>query len=107
MRCTGQVSRAARRGLTRWWHCSPTVPRIRSACTEHKFGNPRWQNRECRPEGTVTRFRSADNREGARHGRKEASEVACPDREEDASEAQAAEEDLARQVAGVRYASAW
>src|SRR5947208_14740039 len=45
--------------------------------------------------------------EGARRGREEASEVACPDREEDASEAQAAEEDLARQVSSVRCASEW
>jgi len=33
---------------------------------------------------------------GARGGREEASEVACRDREEDASQAQAAEEDLSR-----------
>ena len=36
--------------------------------------------------------------EGARRGGKEAAEVACADRDEGASEAQAAEEDLARQV---------
>ena len=36
--------------------------------------------------------------EGARHGGEEAAEVACADRGEGASEAQAAEEDLARQV---------
>ena len=36
--------------------------------------------------------------EGARRGGKEAAEVACADRDEDASEVQAAEEDLARQV---------
>jgi hypothetical protein len=39
-----------------------------------------------------------DSREGARRGREEASKVACPDREEGASKAQATEEDLARQV---------
>lgn len=37
--------------------------------------------------------------EGARRGGKEAAEVGCADRDEGASEAQAAEEDLARQVA--------
>jgi hypothetical protein len=37
--------------------------------------------------------------EGARRGGKEAAEVACADRDEDTSEVQAAEEDLARQVA--------
>ena len=36
--------------------------------------------------------------EGARRGGKEAAEVACADRDEGVSEAQAAEEDLARQV---------
>src|SRR5207245_2955934 len=36
--------------------------------------------------------------EGARRGGKEAAEVACADRDEGASEAQAPEEDLARQV---------
>ena len=39
-----------------------------------------------------------DSRKGARRGREEASKVACPDREEGASKAQATEEDLARQV---------
>ena len=39
-----------------------------------------------------------DSRKGARGGREEASKVACPDREEGASKAQATEEDLARQV---------
>ena len=38
------------------------------------------------------------NRKGARGGGKEAAEVVCADRDEGASEAQAAEEDLARQV---------
>jgi hypothetical protein len=40
----------------------------------------------------------AINREGARRGGKEAAEVACADRDEGASEDQAPEEDLARQV---------
>jgi hypothetical protein len=44
--------------------------------------------------------------EGARRGREEASEVAGPDREEGASQAQAAKEDLTRQVGRVRCASA-
>jgi hypothetical protein len=39
-----------------------------------------------------------DSRKGARSGWEEASKVACPDREEGASKAQATEEDLARQV---------
>jgi hypothetical protein len=39
-----------------------------------------------------------DSRKGARRGREEALKVACPDREEGASKAQATEEDLARQV---------
>jgi hypothetical protein len=39
-----------------------------------------------------------DSRKGARRGREEASKVAGPDREEGASEAQATEEGLARQV---------
>ena len=39
-----------------------------------------------------------DSWKGARRGREEASKVACPDREEGASKAQATEEDLARQV---------
>src|SRR6266550_1953641 len=38
------------------------------------------------------------NREGARRGGKEAAEGACADRDEGASEDQAPEEDLARQV---------
>src|SRR6266702_7853839 len=40
----------------------------------------------------------ADQPEGARRGGKEAAEVACADRDEGASEDQAPEEDLARQV---------
>ena len=42
----------------------------------------------------------------SRRGREEASEVACRDGEEGASQAQAAKEDLARQIGRVRYASA-
>jgi hypothetical protein len=42
--------------------------------------------------------RERDQPEGARRGGKEAAEVARADRDEGASEAQAAEEDLARQV---------
>jgi hypothetical protein len=40
--------------------------------------------------------------EGARRGGKEAAEVACADRDEGASEDQAPEEDLARQVESVQ-----
>jgi hypothetical protein len=40
----------------------------------------------------------ADQPEGARRGGKEAAEVACAERDEGASEDQAPEEDLARQV---------
>jgi hypothetical protein len=40
----------------------------------------------------------ADQPEGARGGGKEAAEVACADRDEGASEDEAPEEDLARQV---------
>ncbi len=55
-------------------------------------------------ESLVPIIRSA---EGVRRGREEASEVACPDQEEGASQAQAPKEDLARQVGRGRCASAW
>src|SRR6266498_293821 len=48
----------------------------------------------------LARVRQGGTPERSRGGRKEASEVAGPNREEDAEQAQATEEDLARQVIG-------
>src|SRR5205809_811002 len=49
--------------------------------------------------------RGAETTEGAGSGRKEALEVAYPDREEATREGEATEEDLARQVTTARIAS--
>jgi hypothetical protein len=51
-----------------------------------------------RQASSLTCYLGTKTAEGGRGGRKEEGEVASPDREEDASEAEAAEEDLARQV---------
>src|SRR2546427_11716128 len=50
------------------------------------------------PAPLLARVRQGETPKGARGGRKEASEVAGPNREEDVGQAQATEEDLARQV---------
>jgi hypothetical protein len=58
----------------------------------------RGTGRSSRWVATVASVSGGDQPEGARRGGKEAAEVACADRKEGASEDQAPEEDLARQV---------
>src|SRR5204863_3415556 len=84
----------------------------RHSATRHRV----WAGSRTSPALAVLRIEQADpeveslvpirSRKESR-GREEASEVACPDQEEGASQAQAAKEDLARQVGHGRCASAW
>jgi hypothetical protein len=75
--------------------------RLRRVGLTSQMSSRPWR-RNRRPSSWVAAVASvsagAHQSEGARRGGKEATEVACPDRDEGASEAQAPEEDLARQV---------
>ena len=90
---TGQT---ARNGLQR--HGARLLHDLRASDSlrHHRPGHPEPHRDGVAAVASVSA--GACQPEGARHGGKEAAEVACADRGEGASEAQAAEEDLARQV---------
>ena len=70
--------------------------RASESVRHHRPGHPRLHRNGVAAAASVSA--GAHQPEGARGGRKEAAEVACTDRDEGASEIQAVEEDLARQV---------